>query len=125
MFLENSQNSQKNTCSRTSFLIKLQAEACNFIKKETLAQVLSCKFCGISKINVFTEYLPVTAFNFFELLFSLRNNYHGTTLENHHKFFILNNDFTDNVTETLKSITAIFSFSGTSVMVSSEMFLGQ
>ena len=30
------------------FLIKLQAEACNFIKQETLAQVFSCKFCGIS-----------------------------------------------------------------------------
>ena len=31
------------------FLIKLQAEACNFIKKETLTQVFSCKFCKISK----------------------------------------------------------------------------
>ena len=26
-----------------------QAEACNFIKKETLAQMLSCEFCEISK----------------------------------------------------------------------------
>ena len=69
MFLENSQNSQKNTCSRASFLIKLQAEACNFIKKENLAQVLSCKFCGTSKITFFTEHLPATAFNSFELLF--------------------------------------------------------
>ena len=34
MFLEISQNSQKNTCARVSFLIKLP-EACNFIKKET------------------------------------------------------------------------------------------
>ena len=31
------------------FLIKLQAEACNFIKKETLAHVFSCEFCEISK----------------------------------------------------------------------------
>ena len=36
-------------CVRGSFLIKLQAYACNFIKKEPLAQVLSCKFCEVSK----------------------------------------------------------------------------
>ena len=34
-------------CARVSFIIKLQAEACNFIKKETLAQVFSCEFCKI------------------------------------------------------------------------------
>ena len=27
------QNSKENTCARVSFLIKLQAEACNFIEK--------------------------------------------------------------------------------------------
>ena len=43
VFLEVSQNSQENTCARVSFLIKLQVEACYFIKKETLAQ--SCEFC--------------------------------------------------------------------------------
>ena len=37
VFLEISQNSQENTCTRVSFLIKLQAYACNFIKKETPA----------------------------------------------------------------------------------------
>ena len=37
VFLEISQNSQEDTCAIVSFLIKLQAEACNFIKKETLA----------------------------------------------------------------------------------------
>ena len=31
--LEISQNSQENTCAEASFLIKLQALACNFIKK--------------------------------------------------------------------------------------------
>ena len=40
-FLEIPQNSQENTCVRVSFLIKLQAWACNFIKKEALAQVFS------------------------------------------------------------------------------------
>ena len=31
--------------------------ACNFIKKETLAQVFSCEFSKISKIAFFTEHL--------------------------------------------------------------------
>ena len=31
--------------------------ACNFIKKETLAQVFSCEFCEISKSIFFTEHL--------------------------------------------------------------------
>ena len=33
VFIEISQNSQENTCTRVSFIIKLQASACNFIKK--------------------------------------------------------------------------------------------
>ena len=45
VFLEISQNSQKNTCARVSFSIKLQTEACNFIKRATLAQVFSFEFC--------------------------------------------------------------------------------
>ena len=32
-------------------------EACNFIKKETLAQVFSCEFCKISDNTFFTEHL--------------------------------------------------------------------
>ena len=31
----------------------IRPEACNFIKKETLAQVFSCKFCEISKSTFF------------------------------------------------------------------------
>ena len=46
MFLESFQNSQENTCARFS-------EACNFIKKGTLAQTFSCEFCEISK-NTFS-----------------------------------------------------------------------
>ena len=60
VFLEISQNSQENTCARDSFLIKLQAEACNFIKKKTLAQVFSCEFCEISK-NTFSYRTPPVA----------------------------------------------------------------
>ena len=56
--LEISQNSQENTCARDSFLIKLQALASNFIKKESLAHVFSCEFCEISKSTCFfTEQL--------------------------------------------------------------------
>ena len=47
---------EKYLC-QSFFLIKLQAEACNFNKKETLAQVFSCKFCEISKNTFFTEHL--------------------------------------------------------------------
>ena len=80
MFSEFSQNSQENTCAKVSFLIKLQAslffnkvadkyttttagrpQACNFIKKETLAQVFSCEFCEISKNTFFHRTLLVAA----------------------------------------------------------------
>ena len=56
--LEILQNSQENTCVRVSFLIKLQASVCNFIKKETLAQVFFCEFCEISK-NTFFHGTPL------------------------------------------------------------------
>ena len=61
VFLEISQNSQEHTCARASFLMKFHAGACNFIKKDTLAQVFSCEFCEISKNTFFTEHLRVTA----------------------------------------------------------------
>ena len=35
-----------------------QKQACNFIKKETLAQVFSCDFCEISK-NTFSYRTPL------------------------------------------------------------------
>ena len=37
------------------------SQACNFIKKETLAQVLSCEFCEISKNTFSYRTPPVTA----------------------------------------------------------------
>ena len=39
----------------------VKTQACNFIKKETLAQVFSCEFCEISKNTFFTEHLRVAA----------------------------------------------------------------
>ena len=47
-FLEISQNSQENTCTRVS------AETFNFMKQETLAQMFSCEFCEIS-MNIFLQ----------------------------------------------------------------------
>ena len=52
VFLKISQNSQENTCTRASFLIKferLRLQFYNFIKNETLAQVFSCEFCETFK----------------------------------------------------------------------------
>ena len=57
MFLKISQNSQEYTCAGVSFLIKLQAKACKFIKKETLTQMFSWEFCEIFKNSLFTEHL--------------------------------------------------------------------
>ena len=53
----------KHLC-RSLFFNKVVAEACNFIKKETLAQVFSCEFCEISKNTFFTEHLWGTASDF-------------------------------------------------------------
>ena len=60
-----------------SFLIKLQALACNFIKKETLSQVFSCDICIISK-NTFSytsrgcfRLIQTTAKNFTSSQFEL------------------------------------------------------
>ena len=56
VLLEILQNSPESTCAGVSFLIKLQVSACNFIKKETLAQVFSCEICEIS--NTFSFRAP-------------------------------------------------------------------
>ena len=58
VFLEISQNLQENTCARISF----RAKACNFIKKEALAQVFFCEFCEISKSTFFHRTPLVAAF---------------------------------------------------------------
>ena len=60
VFLEILQNSQENTCVRVSFLIKCRPDACNFIKKETLAEGFSCEFCEIFT-NIFCYRTPPMA----------------------------------------------------------------
>ena len=49
----------KHLCQSLFFnkVAGLSPEACNFIKKETLAQVFSCEFCEISKNTFLTEHL--------------------------------------------------------------------
>ena len=49
IFWKISQNSQENTCTRVSFLIRM-----------TPAQIFSCEFCEIFKTTVFTEHLRAT-----------------------------------------------------------------
>ena len=82
VILEISQNSQENPCARVSFLVKLQAESCNFVKKEILAQLFSCGFCEISK-STFLYRTPLMAASVCEQLTSfvadIPNNF-GTTL---------------------------------------------
>ena len=52
---------RKHLCRSHFFLMKLQSEACNYIKKETVAQLFSCEFCEISMNIVFTEHLWASA----------------------------------------------------------------
>ena len=50
---------EKPLC-QSLFLNKVAGAGCNFIKKETLAQLFSCKFCEISK-NTFSYRTPPVA----------------------------------------------------------------
>ena len=52
VFLKISQNCEIQFC---------RSEACNFIKKESLAQIFSCEFCEISKNTFFYRTPPVAA----------------------------------------------------------------
>ena len=50
----------KHLCQSLS-LVKLKVSACNFIKRESLAQVFSCEFCKISKNSFFIKHFRATA----------------------------------------------------------------
>ena len=52
----------------------LQPQACNLIKKQTLAQVFSCEFCEISKDNLSCRTPPVAASVVCCQLFIIREN---------------------------------------------------
>ena len=51
---------KENTVRVFDAMVLIQARACNFTKKETLAQVFSCEFCEISK-NSFSYRTPPVA----------------------------------------------------------------
>ena len=63
--LRNFTKLQESNCARVSFLMKLQA--CNFIKKENLAQVFSREFCEISKNTFFHRIVLVAASDFMQV----------------------------------------------------------
>ena len=53
---------QEYTRAAVSYLIKLQAETCNFIKKEDLTQLVFChEFCEFFQNTFSTEHLRETA----------------------------------------------------------------
>ena len=57
MFLKISQNFQETPVPESLFYKGFRPQACNFIKRETLAQVFSCEFCEIFKNIYFQEHL--------------------------------------------------------------------
>ena len=57
MFLNISQKSQENTGDRVSYIVKLQASACNFIEKETLTKMFPWEYCEIFNNSFFTKHL--------------------------------------------------------------------
>ena len=57
MFSNILQNLQENTSTKVSFYLKLQASACNYVKKETVEEVFSCGFFEIFK-NIFSIEQP-------------------------------------------------------------------
>ena len=57
VFLEISQNPQKNTCTRASFLIKLQALAYHFIKKRLWHRCFSVTFAKFQRTPSPIEHL--------------------------------------------------------------------
>ena len=57
------QTNSKTPVTESLFQYTYRPQACNFIKKETLEQVFSCKFCKIFKSTFLAEHLQMTASN--------------------------------------------------------------
>ena len=75
---------RKHRCQGLIFKKRCRPEACNFIKKETPAQVFSYEFCKISDNNFFNRTTPVAAsinvikdFDFYNVLLIFTVNMHG------------------------------------------------
>ena len=54
VYLTSTENQVAYVCESKFWKKKPRKQACNFIKKETLAQVFSCEFFKLSKNTVFT-----------------------------------------------------------------------
>ena len=57
VFLKIPQNSQENPVPTSRFQKSCRPQGCNFIKKESLTQVLFCEFCEIFKNSFFKGHL--------------------------------------------------------------------
>ena len=57
VFLEISQNSRENNCAKVSFLIKLQALACNLFKKRLWRRCFLVNYAKFPKRSILTEHL--------------------------------------------------------------------
>ena len=68
MFLKISQNSLEKPLPEPFFN---KVAGCNFIKKKTLAQVLSCGFCEMFKNTFFTQHIRTTASEIHPIIFLL------------------------------------------------------
>ena len=56
-FFEKKSSLGLSLCMQFAIIFTILPQACNLIKKETLAQVFSCEFCKISNNTFFTEQL--------------------------------------------------------------------
>ena len=74
VFLEISQKLTGKHLCQSLFFNKV-AEACSFIKKETLAQVFYCKFCGIFKNVLFYGTLSIHASDLWVKYLSVKDSY--------------------------------------------------
>ena len=74
-------NHRKTPVPESLFLKSCRSEACNFIKKESLAQVFSCESCEISK-NTFSYRTPLVVASEHSLRMFLINKKHCVYREN-------------------------------------------
>ena len=75
IFLKISQNSLENTIARVTISIKLQVEACSFVKIETLSLVFSNEFCKTFESRFFIERIQTMIHLNFTLSYVLKNLY--------------------------------------------------
>ena len=78
----------KHLC-QSLFFNRVAGGACNFIKKESLAQVLSCEFCEISKSTFFYRTPLVAAFAHSKSWRSIRRGRTGNNVKVPRTLFLM------------------------------------